>query len=153
VWRKDTAICLGASSIICFCESSAHPAHQSGPHRAICERDCEGIIAKQKLGTYTTAGPATWFKVLNAAYTQKEDRRELFEGFKERTAQSSEPASFNNRPSHGRTWHLAKRRWRGMKKVLSEGNLSCVRVCSAPITTTLGIIVVRRGTEPVGLAR
>ena len=95
MWRKDTAICLGASSIICFCESSAHLAYQTGPHRAICERDCEGIIAKQKRGTYTTAGLARWFKVLNPDYAQKRGRPALFEGFRERTALSAEPATFN----------------------------------------------------------
>ena len=46
--------------------------------RAICERDCEGIVAKHRLGTYT-ARPATWYKVLNPAYTQKRGRREMFQ--------------------------------------------------------------------------
>ena len=52
--------------------------------RAICERDCEGIIAKPKDSIYSTAGPAAWFKVLNPAYTQKQGRKELFESFHER---------------------------------------------------------------------
>jgi hypothetical protein len=41
------------------------------------------MIAKHKLGTYTTAGLATWLKVLNPAYTQNNGRRELFESFRE----------------------------------------------------------------------
>jgi ATP dependent DNA ligase domain len=52
--------------------------------RAICERDCEGIIAKRKDSISSTAGPAAWFKVLNPAYTQKQGRKELFESFHER---------------------------------------------------------------------
>jgi hypothetical protein len=43
-----------------------------------------GVIAKHKLGTYTTAGPATWFKVLNPDYTQKRVRQEIFESFHDR---------------------------------------------------------------------
>ncbi|PYU20844.1 MAG: hypothetical protein DMG30_19640 [Acidobacteria bacterium] len=48
---------------------------------AVCQRDCEGIVAKHKLATYGVPGPAAWFKVLNPAYSQKRGRREMFEKF------------------------------------------------------------------------
>lgn len=52
--------------------------------QAVCQRDCEGIVAKHKFGMYTTTGPATWFKILNPDYTQKLGRLEMFEAFRER---------------------------------------------------------------------
>jgi hypothetical protein len=63
-------------------------------YQVICREDVEGIVAKHKLAPYVTS-PATWFKVLNPDYTQKRGGREMFEGFRERTALSSEPATFN----------------------------------------------------------
>jgi len=51
--------------------------------RAVCERDCEGIVAKHRRTPYVTE-PAVWFKVLNPGYTQKRGRREMFDRFHER---------------------------------------------------------------------
>lgn len=45
----------------------------------VCERDCEGIVAKHKRATYGVG----WFKILNPEYTQKRGRREMFDGFRE----------------------------------------------------------------------
>jgi hypothetical protein len=53
------------------------------------QRDCEGMVAKHKRGTYAALGPAGWFKVLNPAYTQKRGRQEMFEGFWTRSQQPS----------------------------------------------------------------
>ena len=50
--------------------------------RAICDRDCEGIVAKHKVAPYTNK-PQSWFKVLNPDYTQKRGRREMFDKFRE----------------------------------------------------------------------
>ncbi len=52
-----------------------------GLYSAVCERDCEGIVAKHRLGPYTTA-PMSWFKILNPDYTQKRGRREMFDKFR-----------------------------------------------------------------------
>jgi bifunctional non-homologous end joining protein LigD len=46
--------------------------------QAICQQDCEGIVAKYKRGTYTTA-PISWVKILNPSYSQKRGRQEMFE--------------------------------------------------------------------------
>jgi ATP-dependent DNA ligase len=51
--------------------------------QAICQQDCEGIVGKYKRGTYTTS-PISWVKILNPSYSQKRDRREMFENFRER---------------------------------------------------------------------
>jgi bifunctional non-homologous end joining protein LigD len=48
---------------------------------AICQRDCEGIVAKHKLATYGVG----WYKILNPEYSQKRGRREMFDGFRTRT--------------------------------------------------------------------
>jgi len=61
-------------------------------YQVICREDLEGIVAKHKLAPYVTS-PTTWFKVLNPDYTQKRGRREMFERFRERAAQNSEPAN------------------------------------------------------------
>jgi hypothetical protein len=52
--------------------------------QAICQRDCEGIVAKHKRATYGVQGPTDWYKILNPAYTQKPGRRELFNGVRDR---------------------------------------------------------------------
>jgi bifunctional non-homologous end joining protein LigD len=45
-----------------------------------CERDLEGIVAKWSQGTYKCEGRGTsWLKIKNAAYTQMDGRREVFE--------------------------------------------------------------------------
>jgi len=49
----------------------------------ICERECEGIVAKHKLAPYVSK-PQSWFKVLNPAYTQKRGRKDMFDRFRER---------------------------------------------------------------------
>ena len=59
--------------------------------QAICEPDCEGIVGKYKRGTYTTA-PTSWVKILNPSYSQKRDRREMFENFRERRAAAGSSA-------------------------------------------------------------
>jgi bifunctional non-homologous end joining protein LigD len=47
--------------------------------RLVCRRDCEGIVAKWKRGTYHTDGVTTsWLKVKNPAYSQAEGRHEIF---------------------------------------------------------------------------
>src|ERR1700740_2512577 len=53
--------------------------------QAICQQDCEGIVAKYRRGTYTTA-PSSSVKILNPSYSQKRDRRDMFENFRERAA-------------------------------------------------------------------
>lgn len=49
--------------------------------RAICAKDLEGMVCKHRLAPYVTT-PATWFKVINPAYSQKRGRQEMFEGFR-----------------------------------------------------------------------
>jgi ATP-dependent DNA ligase len=49
---------------------------------AVCQRDCEGIVAKHKRATYGVMGRAAWFKMLNPSYTQKR-RQEMLESFRE----------------------------------------------------------------------
>ena len=52
--------------------------------KAVCQKDCEGIVGKHRDGPYSTA-PNSWFKVLNPDYTQMRGRRELFDSFRTRT--------------------------------------------------------------------
>ena len=59
--------------------------------QAICQQDCEGIIGKYKRGTYA-AWPTSWVKILNPNYSQKRDRREMFENFRERGAAAGSSA-------------------------------------------------------------
>src|ERR1700730_8318140 len=44
-------------------------------YKAVCARDCEGVVAKHKQGPYTSA-PRSWFKVINSSYSQHRGRRE-----------------------------------------------------------------------------
>jgi bifunctional non-homologous end joining protein LigD len=44
--------------------------------RVICDRDMEGIVAKQASAKYT---PATWAKIKNRKYSQAVGRAELFD--------------------------------------------------------------------------
>jgi ATP-dependent DNA ligase len=46
--------------------------------KAVCEFDLEGIIAKQLDDPYKPQR-TKWWKILNADYSQKEGRAELFE--------------------------------------------------------------------------
>lgn len=56
-----------------------------GLFQAVCERDCEGIVAKWAPSPYgELRGKSPWLKVLNPNYSQREGRHELFE--KRRTA-------------------------------------------------------------------
>jgi ATP-dependent DNA ligase len=50
---------------------------------AVCQKDCEGIVAKHRLAPYV-GKPQTWFKILNPEYTQKRGRKEMFDKFHER---------------------------------------------------------------------
>lgn len=50
-------------------------------YRAVCERDCEGIVAKRKDGVYSARG-RTWIKIKNPHYTQAEGRKELFDSYR-----------------------------------------------------------------------
>jgi bifunctional non-homologous end joining protein LigD len=52
---------------------------------AVCESDCEGIVAKRKDGTYSARG-RTWIK--NPNYSQGEGRGEMFDGRKGRRSDS-----------------------------------------------------------------
>jgi transposase-like protein len=46
-------------------------------------------------------------------------------------------------------------KWQFVQEGIKSGNVSetCRRHGISPMTTKLGIVLVRRGTEPVGLAR
>ena len=59
--------------------------------QAICQQDCEGIVGKYNRGTYTAA-PTSWVKILNPNYSQKRERREMFENFRERAAAAGSSA-------------------------------------------------------------
>jgi bifunctional non-homologous end joining protein LigD len=59
--------------------------------QAICQQDCEGIVGKYKRGTYTAA-PTSWVKLSNPNYSQKRERREMFQNFRERGAAAGSSA-------------------------------------------------------------
>jgi bifunctional non-homologous end joining protein LigD len=59
--------------------------------QAVCESDCEGIIAKRKDGVYSARG-RKWIKIKNPSYSQSEGREELFDGMRQR-GRSEPPAS------------------------------------------------------------
>lgn len=50
--------------------------------KAVCERDCEGIVGKHVRGPY--GAPNSWFKVINPSYSQHVGRREMFDKFHRR---------------------------------------------------------------------
>jgi bifunctional non-homologous end joining protein LigD len=56
-------------------------AHGIKFFQAVCESDCEGIVAKRKDGVYSARG-RTWIKIKNPSYSQGEGRRELFVGLR-----------------------------------------------------------------------
>jgi bifunctional non-homologous end joining protein LigD len=60
--------------------------------RAVCESDCEGIVAKRKDSTYSAHGRA-WIKIKNPSYSQGVGRRELFDGMRQRGRAELESAS------------------------------------------------------------
>jgi hypothetical protein len=48
---------------------------------AVCSHDLEGIVAKWARGTYhADVATTSWLKIKNPAYSQMDDRHELFEG-------------------------------------------------------------------------
>ncbi len=56
---------------------------------AVCERDCEGIVAKWATSPYRLlGGRSPWQKVLNPRYSQRERRHKLFAGFNDAAARS-----------------------------------------------------------------
>jgi bifunctional non-homologous end joining protein LigD len=57
-------------------------------YKAVCARDCEGVVAKHKHAPYVTS-PATWFKILSPDYSQARGRKEMFEAFHDRNATSA----------------------------------------------------------------
>jgi bifunctional non-homologous end joining protein LigD len=59
--------------------------------QAICQQDSEGIVGKYRRGTYTAA-PTSWVKILNPNYSQKRERREMFQNFRERGAAAGSSA-------------------------------------------------------------
>jgi hypothetical protein len=82
---------LGSNgSVVCGCLLDAHrpervlfadhvEAKGVEFYRAVCERDCEGVVAKRKDGVYSGRG-RTWLKIKNPNYSQSEGRGELFDG-------------------------------------------------------------------------
>jgi bifunctional non-homologous end joining protein LigD len=62
--------------------------------KAVCQRDCEGIVAKHRLGPYRAA-PSTWFKILNPAYSQKRGRCEMFDSPRERRSAERNPVDMS----------------------------------------------------------
>jgi hypothetical protein len=60
-------------------------------YEAISERDCEGIVAMHRESTNSTS--ASWLKILDTAYTQKEGKRELFEKFHSRRQPAFVPSA------------------------------------------------------------
>ena len=46
---------------------------------AACRHDLEGIVAKWKDGTYQSGPGTSWLKIKNPAYSQWENKRELYE--------------------------------------------------------------------------
>ena len=54
--------------------------------QAVCESDCEGIVAKRKDGIYSARG-RKWIEIKNPKYNQGEGRGEMFDGRKGRRAE------------------------------------------------------------------
>ena len=50
--------------------------------KEVCDRNLEGIVAKQRTGVYSEHG---WLKIKNPHYTQSDGRREMFETFSRTT--------------------------------------------------------------------
>jgi bifunctional non-homologous end joining protein LigD len=78
-------------------------AHGTDLFQAICERDCEGIIAKHKLAPYASS-PQSWFKVLNTAYTQARGRGEMFDNFRNRRSMTVVDAALNGDSGRIQEW-------------------------------------------------
>ncbi len=58
--------------------------------RAICQKDCEGIVAKHRNAPYVSS-PAVWWKVRNPDYSQKRGRQEMFENFRTKAEPAIRP--------------------------------------------------------------
>lgn len=78
-------------------ETNAFPWKTAGHERrglelfdAVCQKDLEGIVAKHRLAPYVSK-PQTPFKILNPDYTQKRERHDMFESFRERGERPSIP--------------------------------------------------------------
>jgi len=56
-----------------------HVASGSDLFRVICERDMEGIVAKQANARYTPEA-TTWVKIKNRQYSQAVGREDFFNG-------------------------------------------------------------------------
>jgi bifunctional non-homologous end joining protein LigD len=74
--------------LISSCERTLYVDHVESKgvelFKAICAKDMEGIVCKHKHAPYTSR-PACWWKVLNADYSQKRGRKEMFENFRDRS--------------------------------------------------------------------
>jgi ATP-dependent DNA ligase len=55
-----------------------HVASGADLFRVICERDMEGIVAKQASAKYTSDA-TTWVKIKNREYSQAVGREDLFD--------------------------------------------------------------------------
>jgi ATP-dependent DNA ligase len=54
-----------------------HVANGTDLFRVICERDMEGVVAKQASARYTPEA-TTWVKIKNRAYSQAAGREDFF---------------------------------------------------------------------------
>jgi ATP-dependent DNA ligase len=63
-------------------------------YNEVCQRNLEGVVAKRKSGTYSTV--SGWLKIKNPNYSQSEERHELFESFKAKSAKRGLP--MRNKP-------------------------------------------------------
>ena len=55
-----------------------HVASGTDLFRLICERDMEGVVAKQASAKYTREG-TTWVKIKNSDYSQAVGREDFFD--------------------------------------------------------------------------
>jgi ATP-dependent DNA ligase len=55
-----------------------HVASGTDLFRAICERDLEGVVARQASASYTPEA-TTWVKIKNRAYSQAVGREDFFD--------------------------------------------------------------------------
>lgn len=57
-----------------------------------CAHDLEGIVAKWKVGSYTSGPRTSWLKVRNPNYSQWEGRREMFDSRSDNATRRQLPA-------------------------------------------------------------
>ena len=60
---------------------------------AACRHDLEGIVAKWKEGTYQSGPRTSWLQIRNPEYSQRENRRELFEARRDSAWRTGRPAT------------------------------------------------------------